>query len=117
MRDFPRPKKVEVKIFGESHELKRLSFVFMQEAAPQFFERLYRNGNTVTPKEIMEAGAPAVQSLLEASFPTFKEWGELPLEYVMGLLEVIVETNDIPAIIENFTAKFQAGTKALSRTS
>lgn len=117
MRDFPRPKKITVNIFGEPHDLKRLSFYFLQENVPQFFGRLYESGAVVTPAKIMEACVPAAQVLLETSFPTFKEWEDLPIDHAMGLMEVIVESNDVPAIIENFSKKLRAGVEALSPTS
>ena len=109
MRDFPRPKPVEVTIFGEPHSLRRISFVDFTEIVPEIIERVYHPEEAVTPVQLLDAALPCMNRLLRLSFPSFTEWEELPVEHSVGLLEVIWEENDISGMIENFTSKIQKG--------
>lgn len=103
MRDFPRPAPVEVEIYGEKHALKRLTYADVFELLGEVAQAL--KGQSLETESVisaLNAGGPLVNDLLKRSFPTFTEWEELPLDVWMGLLEVVVEENDVPGIMENF---------------
>lgn len=103
MRDFPRPAPVEVGIFGVQHALKRLTYADVFELLGEVAQAL--KGQSLETERVisaLNAGGPLVNDLLKRSFPTFTEWEELPLDVWMGLLEVVVEENDVPGIMENF---------------
>jgi hypothetical protein len=103
MRDFPRPAPVEVGIFGVKHSLKRLTYADVFELLGEVAQAL--KGQSLETERVisaLNAGGPLVNDLLKRSFPTFTEWEELPLDVWMGLLEVVVEENDVPGIMENF---------------
>ena len=109
MRDFPRPKKVEVKIFEEIHDMRRISFVDFMEIMPEIVEKVYRTEGPVTPEKVFDAALPCMDRILRTSFPTFTAWNDLPVEHSLSLLEVIWEENDISGMIVNFTSKIQKG--------
>ena len=103
MRDFPRPAPVEVGIFGAQHALKRLTYADVFELLGEVAQAL--KGQSLETERVisaLNAGGPLVNDLLKRSFPTFEEWDNVPLDVWMGLLEVVVEENDIPGIMENF---------------
>lgn len=103
MRDFPRPAPVEVGIFGVQHALKRLTYADVFELLGEVAQAL--KGQSLETERVisaLNAGGPLVNDLLKRSFPTFEEWDNVPLDVWMGLLEVVVEENDIPGIMENF---------------
>ena len=104
MRDIPRPAPVEVKVFGSTHALKRLTYADVFELLGEVAQSL--KGKALDTERVisaLNAGGPLVNDLLKRSFPTFEEWDELPLDLWMGLLEVVVEENHVAGIIENFT--------------
>ncbi len=104
MRDFPRPAPVEVGIFGEKHALKRLTYADVFELLGEVAKTLQgKQLETQTVLAALNAGGPLVDDLLKRSFPTFEEWSDLPIDAWAGLLEVVVESNDVSGIIENFT--------------
>ena len=103
MRDFPRPAPVEVGIFGVKHSLKRLTYADVFELLGEVAQAL--KGQSLETERVisaLNAGGPLVNDLLKRSFPTFEEWDNVPLDVWMGMLEVVVEENDIPGIMENF---------------
>jgi len=51
----------------------------------------------------LDTMGPLVGDILRRSFPSFDEWDDLPLDHTRGLLEIVVDENDLPGIIENFT--------------
>lgn len=104
MRDFPRPAPVEVKIFGKVHQMHRLTYVDVFELLGQVAESMKDKLKT-QPSIILglDTMGPLVGDILRRSFPSFTEWDELPLDHTRGLLEIVVDENDLPGIIENFT--------------
>lgn len=114
MRDFPRPKKVEVTIFGTAHEMHRLSYVEFTELLPEIVSHITPVNGTVSGQQVLDAILPAADKLLKCAFPTFTEWEQLPVDYALELIDVISEENDIPGMITNFSKKIQAGIGGLS---
>ncbi len=104
MRDFPRPAPVEVEIFGKVHQMHRLTYVDVFELLGKVTEamkdKLKTQPSIVLGLDVM---GPLVGDILRRSFPSFTEWDELPLDHSRGLLEIVVDENDLPGIIENFT--------------
>jgi len=100
-----RPKKVAIEIFGEKHELHRLTRGDVIDLASLFFEaRQGISGLTVGEiKGLVTATGGILSEFMSRSFPTFTEWGELPAVEEMKLFEIIWQENDVPGIIENFT--------------
>lgn len=102
MRDFPRPVPVEVGIHGEKHALHRLTYADVFELLGQATETMREQLQEPSALLGLDVMGPLVGNILRRSFPSFEGWDELPLEQAQGLLEVVVEENDLPGIIENF---------------
>jgi hypothetical protein len=124
MKDFPRPKPVKVKIFGEEHNLHRLTRQDVLELAEVITNTLSETIMQMTDggvavadavKAAISSGGPAMDTLLRLSFPTFHEWGELPMKYELALLDVIWDENDMGGIIEDFLALMGKMAKAGKR--
>lgn len=113
MKDFPRPVPVEVGIFGEAHQLHRLTYIdileLLGQAADTMKDQLAKTvkkgvaSNQDALMLMLEAGGPLVDGIMTRSFPSFKEWDQLPAGSATGLLEIIVEENDLAGILENFS--------------
>jgi hypothetical protein len=95
---------VEVKIFGKAHKLHRLTYADVFELLGQVAESMKDKLKT-QPSIILglDTMGPLVGDILRRSFPSFDEWDDLPLDHTRGLLEIVVDENDLPGIIENFT--------------
>lgn len=113
MRDFPRPKTVEVKIYGESHALHRLSHDDVTMLANILAESLEGGIKVLMGKDLpvpeavkaaLTLGGPALRTLLRMSFPSFQEWEDLPLRHEIALLDIVWDENDMAGIIEDFFA-------------
>jgi hypothetical protein len=113
VRDFPRPKDVTVTIFEEAHALHRLTrvdvFTLVEDIMGQFQDTALElvTGGSMPPVEAIKlalrSGGPAFDMLLSRSFPTFKEWGELPIAHEVGLFDIVWDENDIPGILADFS--------------
>lgn len=117
-----RPQRVEVEIFDEKHELHRLTrgdvmdLVLllsdevksgrMNLAAIEAMGAAVKKSGTVVISDLVAvvmAAGNTLDRLLKVSFPTFKEWENLPMEAEPALLEVVIGENDLPGIAANFS--------------
>lgn len=113
MKDFPRPKPVDVAIFGENHALHRLSHDDVTLLTDTLAESIEGGIKTLMGRKVpvpeavktaLTLGGPALRTLLRISFPTFQEWENLPLRYEITLLDIVWDENDMTGIIEDFFA-------------
>ena len=120
MKDFPRPRSVKVSIFGETHELHRLTRRDVAELLEEIMDQFAGEVAGLTGPGLAQAdairlairsGGPALGFLLAKSFPSFKEWEELPLSHEVGLFDLVWDENDIPGIIEDFFGLMEKGKK------
>jgi hypothetical protein len=126
VRDFPRPKPVKVKIFGDEHELHRLTrqdvWNLTETVAEQLqgvIEKMVGEGLPVSEavKGALRGGGPALDLLLKTSFPTFREWNELPMKYELQLMDLVWEENDLAGIVEDFFALTEKVARSAKRIS
>ena len=104
MRDFPRPVPVEVSIYGEPHQLHRLTYADAFELLGQLAGTLKDGASIQSAVEIgLDAMGPLGDQILLRSFPTFTEWDTLTVSHAQGLFEVLVAENDLPGILKNFS--------------
>lgn len=113
MKDFPRPSAVVVRIFGEQHELHRLTRSDVWNLAEALGSGLQDSIGALTGKGVsvveavrmaLKSGGPLLDELLKISFPTFAEWEALPLCHELELFDLVWDENDMEGIIEDFFA-------------
>ena len=103
MRVFPRPKNVEVDIFGEKHVLAPISYVAGHELFVEFFENnVDPDAGSISFRKFFTGSAEAVDKVLRISFPTFSEWEAVPVGMALELLDLVVEENDLQKMVANF---------------
>lgn len=102
MRVFPRPKNVEVDIFGEKHVLAPISYAMGHELFVDFFEHNVEGETGISFKKFFTGSADIVDKVLKASFPTFTEWDSVPVTMALELLDVVLDMNDMEKMIASF---------------
>jgi len=97
MLEILRPKKIEVRIFGQTYALRRLPLGDTIDLLQAFIAE-------GASKKVSLDWEP-LRKLLRLSFPGFDEWDELGASEEMDLLLIAFEANDFARLIENFTTK------------
>nr|WP_321503302.1 hypothetical protein [uncultured Dethiosulfovibrio sp.] len=100
VREILRPARVTQRIFGEDHDLRRLSLGDILELVGLIDPETLKGGD---PLVILENGGKALGFILEKSFPSFDGWDEFPKDQLPYILELIWDSNDISGLIANFT--------------
>lgn len=108
MLEIVRPERVEVKIFGEVHALRRLSKGDVIDLVARLKNVLPILGGLVEkdPEAVQEflVEADGVADLiLSRSFPTFREWDDLPAAESLKLFEIAWRESDVLGIFEDFS--------------
>lgn len=100
-----RPKKVTAEIFGEKHELHRLTRGDVIDLASLFVEVQpdLTNLTLANVKKILLTGKELFGTFMSVSFPSFTGWDELAIIDEMSLFELAWEENDVAGIFANFT--------------
>ncbi len=104
MRVFPRPKKVELEIFGEKHVLSPISYAMGHELFVDFFENNTDKEGGIPFKKFFTGSAETVDKILKAAIPTFTEWESVPVTMALEILDVVIDENDMEKMIGNFFA-------------
>lgn len=109
-----RPKKIEVEIFDEKHQLKRLNRGVVTDILLVVMENYASLGSQLrniltapmdAKKQIIFSVGEIVDIVLKRSFPTFKEWEEIDLDGELQLLEVVWKDGRLGEILKGFFKK------------
>lgn len=100
VREILRPDAIKQNIFGEVHELKRLSLGDLMELVGLIDPESMKTGD---PMLILKKGGEALDFILRTSFPSFDGWESFPQAEIPYMIELIWESNDIPGLLRNFT--------------
>jgi hypothetical protein len=117
MLEIVRPAKVEVKIFGKVHVLKRLSkgdvidlMAVLKDVLPILGGLVEKNPAAV--QELIVQADGIMDLILRRSFPSFEEWEELDASEALKLFEAAWAESNILGIFEDFSrliGKMKAG--------
>ncbi len=108
MLEIVRPAKVEVKIFGKVHVLKRLTkgdvidlMAVLKDVLP-ILGGLVEKDPTAVQELIVQADG-IMDLVLRRSFPSFEEWEDLDASEALKLFEVAWAESNILGIFEDFS--------------